>query len=166
MNVRRASAEDTRAIVTLRMAMFRETEDEVGAAPDAQLEAATRRYFERRPSESACHTWVVELAGEVIAAGSVALFARPPYPGNLAGLEAYLLNMYTLPEHRGKGCARAIFERIMTFARDQSCGKVWLHATQAGRPLYEGAGFAPAETYLEWTPRAQPAVAQGAARPR
>lgn len=164
MNVRRAGAGDTPAIVALRMALFRESSEAIGAAPDAALAAATRRYFERAPTESGCHTWVVELAGEVVAAGSLAHFVRPPYPGNEAGREAYLLNMYTPPEQRGKGCARAIFERIMAFARAEGYGKVWLHATRAGRPLYESAGFAPAPTYLEWTPR-HAVAAKGAAGP-
>jgi len=152
VNLRRASASDTEALVELRMRMFEETALEVGTAPEQGLERATRDYFAQEPAKRLCESWVVEVEGTLVAAGTIALFRRPPYPGNLAGHEAYLFNMYTVPEHRRKGYARAIFESLMAFAREQGYGKVWLHSTHAGRQLYESSGFRSADTYLEWVP--------------
>jgi GNAT superfamily N-acetyltransferase len=91
---------------------------------------------------------------QIVAAGTLALFVRPPYPGNLAGVEGYLLNMYTLPEWRQQGLATALLDAITAYAKARELGKVWLHASDEGRPLYERIGFVTNPDYLEWRPGA------------
>lgn len=90
--------------------------------------------------------------GEVVASATLALFVRPPYPGNLTGREGYLLNMYTLPAHRRQGLAGALLDQMADYARGQQLGRVWLHASEEGRPLYERMGFVSNPAYLEWQP--------------
>lgn len=85
-----------------------------------------------------------------MAAGTLALFVRLPYPGNLAGREAYLLNMYTVPAWRARGIATALLDAMTAHARAMGLGKVWLHASDAGRPLYERIGFVANPAYMEW----------------
>ena len=77
---------------------------------------------------------------------------RPPYPGNLAGREAYLLNMYTRPAWRKRGMASALLDAMARHAREQRLGKLWLHASDEGRPLYERLGFVANPACLEWCP--------------
>jgi ribosomal protein S18 acetylase RimI-like enzyme len=83
------------------------------------------------------------------------MFVRPPYPGNLAGREAYLLNMYTLPDYRKQGIANALLDAMAAEAIARGFGKVWLHASEAGRPLYERIGFVANPAYMEWQPPAR-----------
>ena len=83
------------------------------------------------------------------------MFVRPPYPGNLAGREAYLLNMYTLPDYRKQGIASALLDAMEAEAIARRFGKVWLHASEAGRPLYERIGFVANPAYMEWQPTAR-----------
>ena len=61
----------------------------------------------RRRKRGSARSWVVEEEGEVVACATLALFVRPPYPGNLAGREGYLLNIYTRPAWRRRGMANA-----------------------------------------------------------
>jgi GNAT superfamily N-acetyltransferase len=152
MIIRPARAADLPRVVALRMRMFAEVSEASSVVADAGLEESTARFFSDPGCASQCQTWVAQFDSAVVAAGTLALFTRPPYPGNLAGREGYLFNMYTLPEFRRRGCARAIFESIVKYAKGEGYGKLWLHASDAGRPLYSAAGFAPAATYLEWTP--------------
>jgi GNAT superfamily N-acetyltransferase len=149
MKIRIATSEDIPQLVKLRMNLFAESDAPGHAEDGEELVHVTTEFFKRSLGTDACKTWVAEIDGEIAAAGTLAVFVRPPYPGNLAGLEAYLLNMFTLPEHRKKGLARTMLDAIMTHAREQGYGKVWLHATDAGRPLYESIGFAPTPTYME-----------------
>ena len=51
------------------------------------------------------------------------------------------MNMYTVPEHRGKEIASKLLEYLMEEARDRGCTKVTLNASKMGRPLYEKRGF-------------------------
>lgn len=132
------------------MRLFVESGESLQDQERAELEAATRRFFTESRSATS-RSWVAEVDDRVVAVGTVALFARPPYPGNLEGSEAYLLNMYTLPEYRKRGLAKAILRQAMLFAESAGFKKIWLHTTAAGRRLYESCGFRGSDSYLEWT---------------
>ena len=152
MMVREALAADIPALVRLRMALF----GELGELDDPQasdaLWQATQSYFSAAQADGSARSWLVEAEGEAVACGTLALFVRPPYPGNLAGREAYLLNMYTLPAYRKQGMASALLDAMVVHACAERLGKVWLHASDEGRPLYERIGFVANPAYLEWLP--------------
>ncbi len=61
-----------------------------------------------------------------------------------------ILNMYTLPEWRGQGLATALLQEIIHFAKSTSIRRLWLHATESGRPIYEKAGFLPTSAEMEF----------------
>ncbi|WP_017409131.1 GNAT family N-acetyltransferase [Aeromonas hydrophila] len=148
MIIRQATQTDIPALVTLRMALFCEVGELSEPLADLDLWQATSRYFSTAQAEESARSWVAE----VVASATLALFVRPPYPGNLAGREGYLLNMYTLPAHRRQGLAGALLGQMADYARAQQLGRVWLHASDEGRPLYERIGFVANPAYLEWQP--------------
>ncbi|HHQ4565590.1 MULTISPECIES: GNAT family N-acetyltransferase [unclassified Aeromonas] len=150
MIIRQATQADIPALVTLRMALFCEVGELSEPLADLDLWQATSRYFSTAQAEESARSWVAEVDGEVVASATLALFVRPPYPGNLAGREGYLLNMYTLPAHRRQGLAGALLDQMADYARAQQLGRVWLHASDEGRPLYERIGFVANPAYLEW----------------
>jgi GNAT superfamily N-acetyltransferase len=55
------------------------------------------------------------------------------------GLYASIWDMIVLPEHRGQGIGREIFERMLAHCRGRSL--VALVATPLGAPIYRAAGF-------------------------
>ncbi|HDX8441688.1 GNAT family N-acetyltransferase [Aeromonas hydrophila] len=152
MIIRQATQADIPMLVTLRMALFCEVGELSEPLADLDLWQATSRYFGTAQAEESARSWVAEVDGEVVASATLALFVRPPYPGNLAGREGYLLNMYTLPAHRRQGLAGALLGQMADYARVQQLGRVWLHASDEGRPLYERIGFVANPAYLEWQP--------------
>lgn len=149
--VRLALPNDLDAIVQLRLRLFENLTDfNHGKSHDQQLRDATRTYFSHAFNTQDCQTWVAEAAGSIVATGSLAIFTRPPYPGNPMGRNAYLLNMYTLPEYRKQGLAKAILQQAMQYAREQGFGKIWLHASDDGQALYAASGFVTSADYMEW----------------
>ena len=52
-----------------------------------------------------------------------------------------ILNLYTEPEFRRRGIARQIMLTILSWVKDHGLRAVNLHASAAGRPLYEKLGF-------------------------
>ena len=151
MKIREANEEDIRQLVELRMQLFAEIGELTSSDVIAELREATQSFFADAAKNQA-RTWVVEVDGVVAATGTLAFFIRPPYIGNLSGREAYLLNMYTVPAHRHSGLASELLCTIMNFARSDGLGKVWLHASEDGRRLYEKAGFVPNPSEMEWSP--------------
>ncbi|MFZ6653847.1 GNAT family N-acetyltransferase [Undibacterium sp. TJN19] len=146
-----ANPDDLQQIIALRLRLFGDLVDfNHGKGVDAELQAATSAYFERSFTGDDCKTWLAEADGQIVAAGTLAIFSRPPYPGNVSGKDAYLLNMFTLPEYRGKGHGKAVLQQAMHYAQQHGYGKVWLHASDQGRPLYAAAGFVEDSSYMEW----------------
>jgi ribosomal protein S18 acetylase RimI-like enzyme len=90
----------------------------------------------------------------VAAATEVRCFAVLTADGEIAartelyrtGDVAQVENVYTLPAHRGRGCAGALVTHAARTARDAGAGVVFLVADSRGRarPLYRRLGFADA----------------------
>lgn len=141
MLIREALVADIPALVALRMQLFCEVGELATPEADPALWQATQAYFTQGMQAGSARSWVVEADDVLVACGTLALFVRPPYPGNLAGREAYVLNMYTQPAWRRRGLAGGLLDVMLTHAREQRLGKLWLHASDEGRPLYERLGF-------------------------
>jgi GNAT superfamily N-acetyltransferase len=53
----------------------------------------------------------------------------------------YILNVYTEREFRRRGLSRCLMEVIVEWCRGNGIDTVILHASSAGRALYESLGF-------------------------
>jgi ribosomal protein S18 acetylase RimI-like enzyme len=74
--------------------------------------------------------------------GFAALRFRPSiYTG---ALDAYLEELYVVPERRGRGFGRALLETAIDHARERGAAHIELNTSEddaAARALYESAGF-------------------------
>jgi GNAT superfamily N-acetyltransferase len=62
-----------------------------------------------------------------------------------------VVNVYTEPDVRGRGIARALMNTLLEWAAGQGHDRVALHASDAGRPLYHSLGFVPTNE-MRWSP--------------
>ena len=51
--------------------------------------------------------------------GGMVIYRKPSQPLSPVGVEAYILNMLTVAEWRGRGVASAILERLLDCAREK-----------------------------------------------
>jgi ribosomal protein S18 acetylase RimI-like enzyme len=68
-------------------------------------------------------------------------FRPSPYTG---ALDAYLEELYVVPDRRGRGQGRALLEAAMAHARERGAAHIDLNTSEsdvAARALYESAGF-------------------------
>jgi GNAT superfamily N-acetyltransferase len=149
LRIRTMCTDDLAAVTALRLALLQETGTTEGDV--RPLQQVTQDFFQRSLDSADWQTWVAEAPGSPapVAIGTMALWLRPPYPGNPGGLDAYLLNMYTAPAQRGQGAARGIVAAALEWARQRGVPKVVLHATAQGRALYEAFGFTGSAAYME-----------------
>ena len=95
--------------------------------------------------------WVVCPAGhpdQIVAGAGIQLrrLLPRPEPGRRQlrrGPEAIVLNVFTERAWRRRGLARRLMERVIAWAREHGVGRLVLHASPEGRPLYEQLEFVP-----------------------
>ncbi|MDY7040580.1 MAG: GNAT family N-acetyltransferase [Chloroflexota bacterium] len=142
-NVRQTTLSDLDSLTKLRLDLLREVGNLKDDDDALALAQANRQYFAAKIPSGEFVAWVAEVDGQIVAISGLVFFERPPIANNLSGLEGYILNMYTVPEWRGGGLATALLKEIISFAKNAGVRRLWLHATPAGKPLYEKAGFIP-----------------------
>ena len=74
---------------------------------------------------------------------------KPPDPRNKRGIEAYIMNLYTLPEWRNQGIATKLMEEIFTFVKKKGINLIRLHTTEGARSTYEKVGFIEVDNEME-----------------
>ena len=67
-----------------------------------------------------------------------------------ARVGGWLFAVYSLLQFLCAPLAGALLGQMADYARAQQLGRVWLHASDEGRPLYERIGFVANPAYLEW----------------
>jgi len=143
IRVREAGVEDLKHIVHHRRAMFEEMGHQDGSALD-RMDELSREYFSEALRTGGYRAWLAEEPnGRVVGGGGIVIAAWPGYPGENRMERAWILNMYTEPEARRCGVARRLMEAMIEWCRARGLGMVSLHASRAGRPLYETMGFQP-----------------------
>lgn len=145
ISIRQITADEIDALLNWRMEVLSSVfcnefslQDE---AFKSQLRSANRAYYERALASGTHVACFAELDGNPVACGSFCLQEELPSPDNLSGKCAYVMNMYTRPEARGKGIATAVLNWVVDQAKARGAGKIYLETTLAGRAVYERAGF-------------------------
>ncbi|HZS75125.1 MAG TPA: GNAT family N-acetyltransferase [Ktedonobacteraceae bacterium] len=141
ISIRRATLQDVEALVPLRLALERESGHATQEQMLPDLRQAVYHYFLKALPTEAMLIWVAEASEQIVATSGLIFFQKPPSERNLSGLEAYILNMYTLPEWRGRGLATRLLQTLMDYIKQTEAHRIWMYATQDGRPIYEKAGF-------------------------
>jgi ribosomal protein S18 acetylase RimI-like enzyme len=148
-NFIKASIEDIDKVVSLRLALFKEL-GEVNSPQEVNLvETSTREYLQKALLNNEFISYFVEKNGEPLSIIGMVLFKRPPYLENLQGIEAYILNMYTVPEYRGNGLAKRLLEYCIDECKKSGVKRIWLHASKDGEHLYKKVGFTAKENEME-----------------
>ena len=149
MTVRRVGPADVEDWVRLRLALMA-SEQLLEPGDDGHaLTAAASHWLRERLDSPAFGAYVAEVDGRVVGSGGITVYDSPPGP-SLGTREAYIMSMFTEPEWRGRGVARAVLAALVLFARNAGgVSRVWLRASAMGRPLYERAGFQGRDSYMQ-----------------
>jgi GNAT superfamily N-acetyltransferase len=139
--IRPATVDDAAVIARHRAAMFYEMKC-VNEIESASIISASIPQLSEMLAEGDYSGWLVEHDEKVVAGGGVMMRRLLPRPGSLQGSEeAYILNIYTEPEHRRLGLARKLMETILEWACERGFARVTLHPSDEGEPLYRSLGF-------------------------
>lgn len=139
--IRKATIHDIEALLSLRISLLKEVNELRSYEGERSFRLATENYLHTALPSEQFTSYIATINDTVVSMSGITFFERPPYIGNLEGKEAYILNMYTLPEHRGNGIAKQLLERCIEECKKKQVKRTWLHASEDGEPLYQKAGF-------------------------
>lgn len=148
LKTRRATVDDAALITRHRRAMFadiRNASEEKLDAMSAKFEPWVRRML----GEGKYAGWITS-DGDLPAAsaGLLILDWAPHVLDPACEHRGYVLNIFVELDYRGRGLATALTKQCMAEARSRGIRVVALHASSAGRPVYEKLGFHAANEML------------------
>jgi GNAT superfamily N-acetyltransferase len=147
-DIRPATVDDADVIAWHRAAMFRDMGD-IAAEDVEPLLRATAAWVRGAMPAGDYVAWMATPSDEprrVIGGVGMQLRALIPRPrpagrGLLDGRQGLIVNVFVEREYRRQGVARALTEAALDWGREASLVSIVLHASPAGRPLYEALGF-------------------------
>ena len=138
-----ATIEDAGSIVHHRRAMFSDMGYQDAAALDA-MSASFGPWLAARMDAGDYLAWMARAADGTIAGGlGLWLMDWPPHMIGAGARRGNILNVYTEPEFRRLGVARALMQAALDWCRANGVKAIILHASPDGRALYESMGFQP-----------------------
>ena len=145
--LRIATPEDIPILVNHHRKMFEEIREKTGNPADPAALAALEKEYSGKLSREipcgACIAWVVQIGDSIVSSGAISIVSYVPVPHDLSSRIAFLHSIYTGPEYRHRHYARRITQAAADYCRHAGIKRLYLFASDAGRPVYEKAGFVP-----------------------
>lgn len=139
--VREATLADLSIVLEHRRRMFEEMGFRDPAAL-ATMNAISAGLIEQGLRDGSYRGWLATTPdGRVVAGGGVIVLTFQPHPIDPRPQRAWVVNMYTEPEYQRRGLARRLVQEMIDWCRSQGMRYLYLHASDAGRSLYESMGF-------------------------
>ena len=149
LTFRIATTDDIDLLTRTRIEVLRAANNLPDDTDMAEVERESRAYY-RKALRDGTHTACLVFDGDrFVGAGGISYYQVMPTYHNPSGKKAYIMNMYTCPDHRRMGIAYRTLDILVGDARSKGITSVSLEATLMGRPLYEKYGFTAAENEME-----------------
>ena len=149
--IRRAEHADLATIVHLRREWTRE---EHGDIADQDFDENLAAWFARELSQRIM--WLAEEDGRPVGMMNMAIYERMPRPGRALSRWGYLGNVFVLAAYRDRGIGGQLVSAALNYADENGFARVVLSPTERSVPLYQRAGFGPADALMLRTPPQAP----------
>jgi GNAT superfamily N-acetyltransferase len=140
ITIREATPSDIPEILRQRRGMYVDMHYDDISALDAMTQL-TAGYLAKAMAEGSFRAWFACEDARAVAGGAIIISPWPAHPYDLECRRATILNVYTDPAFRRRGLARQIMRTMIDWCRSEGFARVTLHASDAGRHLYESLGF-------------------------
>lgn len=145
MHIRKATIDDLNITVKLRK---QQLIDE-GSNPIIDIDHDLETFFTNVITDESLYQLLAVENEEVIATGAIIYYPFPPSYINQSGERAYVTNIYTHPNFRGRGIAQQIISLLIKDAEARDIKKIFLAASPLGKPVYKKLGFEEAPEWME-----------------
>lgn len=144
--LRTAVPDDIPVLARHHRRMFEEILDTSGMPPVSPevLDLLEREYSAKLARDllaGRCTAWIIAEGDRIVSSGAVSDISYVPVPQDPSCCISFLHSIYTEPVSRHKQYARRITDTAAEHCRSRGIRRLYLFASDAGRPLYEKAGF-------------------------
>jgi GNAT superfamily N-acetyltransferase len=154
--IRIAVGEDIPHLARHHRMMFEEIREQSGTPADPSVLAVLEKeYAEKLGREfrsGTCISWVADLGNRIVSSGAISIVSYVPVPHDLSCRIAFLHSVYTEKDFRHQHHAHNITKQAADYCRNQGIRRMYLFASDAGRPLYEKSGFVPVPNMMQLLP--------------
>jgi GNAT superfamily N-acetyltransferase len=145
--IRIATEEDIPRLAIHHRMMFEEIQEKNRVLPNpSEMAVLEKEYAEKLSREftsGSCISWVVQIGNRIVSSGAISIVSYVPVPHDLSSRIAFLHSVYTEKEYRYQHHAHDITQEAVKYCRNQGIKRLYLAASDDGRPVYEKSGFVP-----------------------
>ena len=135
-----ANQNDIDELVRLRLAFIIEDAGSLSSLQEQCIEEQLRDYFKRKLGKELI-AFVARDEKCIIAVAYLLLIEMPANARLQNGLYGEVLNVYTLPEYRGKRLCTRVMQLLIEYGKNCRLECIDLSATSNGYPIYAKLGF-------------------------
>lgn len=135
-----ANMNDIDELIRLRLAFIAEDAGALSSRQEQCIEEQLRDYFNRKLGKELI-AFIARDEERIVAVAYLLLMEMPANARLLNGLYGEVLNVYTLPEYRGKGLCTKLMQHLIEYGKKCGLGCIDLSATENGYPIYAKLGF-------------------------
>jgi GNAT superfamily N-acetyltransferase len=119
MNIRIANKRDIDQLIKMRWDFTLEDYPEMGIGVNySSFEKECRGFLESAMDSGQWFVWIAENNREIVSHIYIELIHKVPRPGRVTNPFAYMTNVYTVPEYRGKGTGSRLLYRVNEWAEE------------------------------------------------
>lgn len=140
MIVENAEIGDIDSLTELRIAYLKEDYVNLEEEDILKIRRDLPDYFKKNLNEN-IFCYLIRDEESVIACAFLLVVEKPMSPAFITGKTGTVLNVYTNPAYRHRGCAKKIMNKLLSDAMEKNLSFVELKATEDGYHLYKSVGF-------------------------
>ena len=135
-----ATKDDLEQLIEMRIAYLREDVKEMTEKQEEAIRGQLLQYFKYHLGNDILG-FIVKSGNVILSTALLLIIHKPANPKFITGKVGDVLNVYTRPEYRHQGMAKALIKNLLNYAKEQQLDYVELSATEDGYPLYKALGF-------------------------
>ena len=140
MNVEKAGMEDIEVLVKMRLDFLIEDNGSLNERDLITIQRELPDYFRTHMGKD-LYVYIIRDGQSIVSCAFLLVVEKPMSPAFINGRTGIVLNVYTLPTYRRRGCARMIMEMLLDGAKELGLSVVELKSTEDGYSLYRSIGF-------------------------
>lgn len=150
MKIRLADKADIDQLIKMRWDFTLEDYPDMGDGIEYNsFERECREFLESALESRRWFAWVAEEEGAILSHIYIELINKIPRPGRVTNPFAYMTNVYTVPEYRGKGVGSRLLSRVNEWSKERNFEFIIVWPSDKSIEFYERSGFSHCKEPME-----------------